>query len=228
MVGKNQDGRETGPDNFITFEQMSIIANSQRLWLQLALWINTLIHTVFRDSERKPVVFNRVYQGVSMDFYNMILVFYGSEIAQQFLNLFSNFILNLWRVIESLNENNQEAINTNTVQLYRSADILARFLARINLFWDEAQWQSLLYQYIRMKIDEVLAVATRDFEREIDIFDRIQDLTVIMGNYMARGIIARNLPLEQMEEERAGVGSEALNYFTYILGNLCPKAQTIS
>ena len=228
MIGKNRSQIEPGADsNFITFEQMSIIANSQRLWMQLAIWIRDLSYTVFRDSERKAITFNRLYQGVTMDFYNMISIFYGNEIAQQFLNLFSNFILNLWHVMESLNENNQKAINTNTVQLYQSANVFAQFFSRINLYWDEAQWKSLLYQYIRMKIDNALAIAAKDFEREVVVFDRIQNLAILMGNYMARGIIARNLPWND-EEAANQVASGSLDYFTYIFGSLCPKEQTIS
>jgi len=80
--------------------------------------------------------------------------------------------------------------------LYQSADSLARFFAQINIYWDEGQWKNLLYQYVRMKIEEIVAIASNDFQKEVEVYDRVEDLTAIMGNYMARGIIASNLNLQ--------------------------------
>jgi len=184
--------RELSNETYLTQEQMNIIINSQRLWLQLAFTIRSLMITVMRDPERTPVVANQLYSVITNNFYNYFRFFYGPEIAQQFVNLISNYITHFWRLFEALHTNNSEAINSNTSELYRSVDQIASFLASINVYWSEEQWRSFLYQFTRTKIEQALALATKDFDREYQLYRSIEDYAVLMGDYMARGIISRS------------------------------------
>lgn len=53
------------------------------------------------------------------------------------------------------------------------------------------EWRNLLYQYIQLKLQMIIAMISRDYRREIQIYDRVFDLTTTMGSYMARGLIAQ-------------------------------------
>lgn len=193
MINKMQEVLPKS-EQYLTQEQMNIIINSQRLWLELAFTIRSLMIAVIRDPERTQSAANRLYNIVEINFYNYLRLFYGPDVAQQLVNYLSNFITNMWRLFEAISTNNTEEMNSSVVKLYENADQASSYLASINIYWNEQQWKDFLYQSIRGTIDEATALASKDFEKEYQIFNRLADLATLMGDYMARGIISRSAP----------------------------------
>ncbi len=170
---------------------MNIIINSQKLWLQLAFAIRSLLLTVLRDPERTASAANQLYGVVTGSFYNYLRFFYGPATAQQFSNILSDYITSMWRVFDEIGSGSQDqTADSNTAALYDYADQIAVFLSGLNVYWSEEQWKSFLYQLTQLVIQEALALATKDFDGEYQIFQRIVNLTILMGDYMARGIMA--------------------------------------
>ncbi len=177
----------------VTFEQMNAIITFRTVWLDMALWMREFIHSFVGDHPNLEAVTNRLYTGVPIRFYNALVVFYGTEIAEEYLNRISNIIVVFWRLVEAMKSGDQEGVQSATRELYETADQGAAFLASLNDYWDASRWRDLYTQYINLGIQVILAVLEGNYENEIRIYDRIQDLTVTMGNYMANGIIARGL-----------------------------------
>ena len=177
----------------VTFEQMNAILTFRTVWLDMAMWMRNYIHSFIRDHPNLPAITNRLYTGVPLRFYNALVVFYGTEIAEEYLHRISNIIIVFWRLVEAMKSGNQEEVQKATLELYETADQGAAFLASINDYWDASRWKDLYTQYINLGIQVILSVLGGNYENEIRIYDRLQDLTVTMGNYMANGIIARGL-----------------------------------
>jgi hypothetical protein len=170
---------------------MNIIINSQRLWLQLVFSIRSLLLTVLRDPERTESAANQLYGVVSNSFYSYLRFFYGPAAAQQFANMLSSYITSMWRVFEEIGSNSYDQTpDSNTAALYNNADQLAAYLAGLNVYWSEEQWKSFFNQLTQLLIQEAVTLATKDFNGEYQLFQRIVDLATLMGDYMARGIIA--------------------------------------
>jgi hypothetical protein len=183
--------RQIPTEEYITKEQMNIIINSQRLWLQLVFGIRSLLLTVLRDPERTESAANQLYGVVSNSFYSYLRFFYGPAAAQQFVNILSDYITSMWRVFEEIGSNSYgQTPDSNTAALYNNADQLAAYLAGLNVYWSEEQWKSFFNQLTQLLIQEAVTLATKDFNGEYQIFQRIVDLSTLMGDYMARGIIA--------------------------------------
>jgi len=175
---------------------MNILINYQSLWANLALWIRSVMRsTVFNTPDLQTNV-NQLFNKVPQDFYNAFWLFYGQEISQYFLNYLTRFIASALQLINAYRDNDIETINASTRQWYQSADDLAAFLASINVYWDSNQWRSLLYEYVRLEIEEIIAFQSGNYEHEVVIFNRKQYLSDLMGSYMARGIIARNAAID--------------------------------
>lgn len=176
---------------YVTYELMNTIINYQRVWSEFSTWMRNYMYSTVDNSANITAVTNRLYR-TQTDFYNLFRVFYGPEVSQYFTNLILSFVTSATSVMNGVKNNNQEAVNSSTILWYQNADALASFLAQINPFWDERQWRNLLYQYIAMSNQAITSTVGSNFELEISINDRLQDLTYILGSYMARGIIARN------------------------------------
>ncbi|MDD3169641.1 MAG: hypothetical protein PHC91_09325 [Eubacteriales bacterium] len=193
MVYKNQN--DFLPDSrYITFEQMNIITNSIKLWMEFAFWMRALIYSTIRDPVRQTVVANKLFEGVSAEFYTLFGFYYGTELAKQFMNLFTGFITGIWRLVEALKNNNREEVNDLYIKLYQATDELAAFLAQINVYYEEAQWKNFLYQAVKLAIDEATSILREDFENEVEVSSSMADLVLMIGNYMARGIISASIP----------------------------------
>lgn len=192
MINKSQNN-SLSPTQYITFEQMNIITNSNKLWMEFAYWVRALIYSTIKDTERQPFIANKLFEGVVRDFHTLFEFYYGTQLALQFMDLFTNFITGIWRITEALKSNNPEEADTYTAQLYQTVESLAKFLAQINLYYDEDQWRSLLYQAVRLVIDEAASILSNDFEKEIDVSSSMADLAIMIGNYMARGIISGSM-----------------------------------
>lgn len=192
MVNNNQSLPDIYlPTGYVTFEQMNAILDFRRLWAQMAAWTRSFIYSIINNNPNITAVTKRLYEGVPLDFYNTLRVFYGPEIAEQFLQIISAQILIFWRLINSIIQNNAAAVNSATVELYQNAEQISTFLSQININWDKQKWNNLLTQYISMMIEHILSIVRGNFDREIAIFDRLEKHALLMGSYMAKGVILR-------------------------------------
>ncbi|HAF60129.1 MAG TPA: hypothetical protein PLD22_00130 [Bacillota bacterium] len=180
------------PQN-VTFEQMNAIITFRNIWLELSMWMRSFVHSFIDDHPRLAAVSDRLYVGVPLKFYNALIVFYGNQIAEEYLNRISRLILIFWRLVDARKRGDQEAVNRITVELYETADQGADFLASINDYWDASVWRDLFTQLINMGIQVILSILQGNYQNEIRVFDRIQDLAVVMADYMARGILLGGL-----------------------------------
>lgn len=178
---------------YITYEQMNILINYQKLWSQLALWMRTFISHTLEKSKDLSYVTTRLFENVPLNFYHSFTVFYGVDTARQFLTILTRFLSNVWKIANAYLNNDSAAINSSTVAWYQSADELASFLESVNVYWDEAIWRRLLYQYIQLYIQQIIARVSGDFKHAHEINDTVEELTYIIGSYMAKGIIANTL-----------------------------------
>ena len=188
MVRINQEVTQMPESGYlVTYEQMNTLITFLKLWSQLGIWTRSLMVSTVGNLESKTAVVEKLFS-IPTEFYNTFRIFYGPVISQQLLNLLTNFITNEWSLIDALNSGDQKRADDSTISLYQSADELASLLSKLNIYWDYDQWKSLLYQYIKLLIDEMVAMLAGDHEREIEIYNRMDDVTDLLGSYMARGI----------------------------------------
>ncbi|HWQ79578.1 MAG TPA: hypothetical protein VN381_12205 [Anaerovoracaceae bacterium] len=173
----------------VTYEQMNILLTFQKLWTQISIWLRSVLVATLYDLPNREAVINEVFN-TTLSFYNIFRLFYGVNIATQFYNMLNRYVTTAWRLIEAFVENNQGDIDSNTVQLYQIADEMAVFLSPLNIHWSENQWRYLLNQFTNLFISEIIAMLQGNYTQEIAIFNRLDDITDIIGSYMARGILS--------------------------------------
>lgn len=199
MPNNNQPQRNFNAyEGCLTLEQMNIILASEGICSELPMWMNSLLMSTVGKTADGSAVLNRAFIGVPTKFYNVLTVFYGTRLAQEFRNLLASFIHCEWMVMEAVNNKDTAAADAYTIRWYSAADSISSFLAQNNVYWDETQWKRLLYQYIRISIECITSAVEGDFEREIELYDSLRDLACIISSYLSRGIIARNLAVEMM------------------------------
>jgi hypothetical protein len=176
----------------LTFEQMNINSMFQGLWTQLSVLMRSTIYSTLLSLPSKDAMLEGLFD-LPGEFKNAFQMFYGAEISQKFANLFTGFLGSAVQVMEGFKANDQEAIDQGTKGWYQNGHEIAVFLGAINLFWDSRQWSLLMNQYINLQIQMILFISSGEYKKEVEILNRVFDLASIMGSYMARGVIAREL-----------------------------------
>lgn len=186
MIHKNQLNQL--PDTTIPYGQMNLIINFRNLWLDLATWTRNYFVSVISGYGNADMVGARLYK-IPVDFYNRLQMIFGIQQSEQFVQLLSTHIA-LIRNLSSATKNGDILLTNNTItQLYQNSSAIASYLEQINPFWNNVQWKNLLDQYVKMTIDELVALQSGDFANDIEIYDRITYYTLLLGDYMANGII---------------------------------------
>jgi len=196
--------------SLITPLQLGIIGRLRRLWIEVSVWMRDLAIATIRDPERESATAAQLFTGVINEFYQIFSTYYDPDIAQQVVNLLYRIFTSIWELIRAVKENNQEAVNESTRQLYQRANDLSNYLAQINFFWGAEQWQNLLYQYIRLKIVQIISIARGDFERETGLYRELENIAVLMGNYMAGGFIAGTQMVPQTQNPQTAEQSNSI------------------
>jgi len=193
MIIKNQQQQQ--PNYCITYGQLNLIKDTRTILIHLVSWMRQYFQSIIMSMPNLEAVRSRLYN-VPLEIYHTFLPFFGSIAAERFLNLLTIQITILGSLAEAIKNGDQEAVNTNTVSLYENANELAEFLAQINPYWNQSQWQTLINQFLRLSIDQMVAIASGNYDRDIEIYDRLERHTYIIADYVSSGIIQYFLPSE--------------------------------
>lgn len=191
MIFKMQE--EVEIPNYMTYSQFNIMIAVQKLWFKISILIREYIRAAIFDTPNLKTISNQILIDLPDEVYDLFSIFYGTINAQILKDLFSDFIKSMMAVVEAIKYGDKILIDSRIINWYQTADKISTFLGSINVFWDEDQWKYLLYEYIKLRIDEINALANGDYEQEMAQLNTIENVSFLMASYMARGIIASNL-----------------------------------
>jgi len=172
----------------ITFSQVNLVNEMRYLWLQLVIWSRSYITNSAARQDAVPAFYERLHS-IPQGFFNYMDTFFGQAIAEQLINLLSQHIIIFADLINALSVGNQQAANRSQSAWYGNSNSIAVFLVQINDTWNYYQWLDLLNRYLEMFLDEAIAVMSSDYRREIAIYDRLQYQSLLIADYMSRGIM---------------------------------------
>lgn len=173
---------------YITYEQMNLINEFRLHSLEYAMWSRALATVLKFGTDSIDAVYERLLRE-PVDIYKVARNFYGPDMSEQYLDYLTQQVINFRNLTEALINNNYQKADHYWKSWNHTGEQIADFLARINPYWDKAYWQRLLEEYHLMVYYEILAILTGDYKREIEIFDRVIDHTIIMADYMSRGLM---------------------------------------
>ena len=178
-----------GIDNF-TYEEVNILKNFIILWLDFVYLTRSLIHSTLGNLPEQTAIGNQLFIKLPKDFFNEFRKYFNDEESQEFLNIITNLISDNWMLTNAYKNNDELSIQIDSSDLHQTADRLAEFLASINSYYDKEEIKALLNRYIELKNEELKALTNGNYELETQIFEQIEKEAIMIGTYMAMGIIA--------------------------------------
>jgi hypothetical protein len=120
--------------------------------------------------------------------YEVFRLNYGSEVAQQFIDLVYRFVVNGMNVVNSMYNTEQFVAEVNLNEWYQTTDEIAVFLSRLNDNWSAQTWVEYLYLYVNYVLELTRAVLEGNYEQSENIYRSMGTVTEQMGDYMTHGL----------------------------------------
>lgn len=171
----------------ITFSQINMIFNARLFWRRLTTWTRVYIISRYMGIGTSEEAFSRLYIE-NLNFGDLLQIVFGRQIANQFSGLLNQYTIGIRELITAELQENTEAVVQAVDRLYQNATDRAAFLASINPYFDEAQLRDFLGTYLRYTIEEANSFASGDYRRDIELFDRLTELSNQIGYVFTEGL----------------------------------------
>ena len=170
----------------LAYGYLNLVKSTRNLMAQLAYLTRIYFASTFSGFGNAEAVAKKLYS-LPNRFQEKAELIFGAPLSEEFLNLLSLHVSYIQGLANALATGNQDAANYYTQLLYQNADGISAQYSKMNPFWDEMQWKTLLYNYINLIIQDAAALGSRDFDKELDIFERMLLAALSMGDYQADG-----------------------------------------
>lgn len=174
--------------NVCSNQQICLMKQIRKLWSQHVYWTRFFIISIAAELSDLECVTNRLLQNPN-DFAQMLEPFYSEEKANRFQVLLAEHIQIGGELVNALKNYDQKAADCARKKWYANSDEIAKFLACINPCWSESKWRNMLYDHLKMTEKEAALHLQCCYDKDIEIFDKIESEALMMSDYMFCGII---------------------------------------
>lgn len=159
----------------------------RKLWEEHIMWTRSFIISTAESLGDLQVVTKRLLRN-PRDFGDVLSQYYGNEKAKTFENLLTSHLEIGGKLVTDSKNGDTAAAEIDRRNWYKNADEIADFLAGINPYWTKRQWQSMLYEHLKITEEEAALRLKKQYAEDVAIYDTIENQALAMADYMARGI----------------------------------------
>jgi len=167
---------------------LEIMNEMRKLWEQHSVWTRSAINSIVFSLPNEDLVIQRLLRNPD-DFANALKPFYGSLNASKFGELLKEHLVIAAELVKAAKAGNNEKAADAEKRWYANADAIAAFLGRINPYWSEENWRTMMHEHLRLVKAEAVTLLQKDYKGNIDIYDEIEDQALMMADTLAIGII---------------------------------------
>lgn len=164
-----------------------IIKTFRKLWTQHVMWTRLFIISTASDLGDLQYVTNRLLRNPS-DFAEALKKYYGEEKANKFASLLTEHLTIAAKLVNAAKSGDTNTVSEERKKWYANADQIAILLAAINPNWLQNKWQLMLYDHLKITEDEAVYRLTKQYAKDVAIYDTIEDQALMMADDMANGI----------------------------------------
>lgn len=172
------------------FSQDELRNRLRELWRQLANWTRMAIMAILTNSPDLSQTQSRLLR-IAADMANVLRPFYGDTEAAKFEDLLKEHITYLLQIVNAVKSNDASLVASTEQRLFSNADAIANFLFLINPFVEVENLKNLLNGYLTLAEAAVTSRVSGDFEREIELYDQIEDQVTQIADAISSAITAQ-------------------------------------
>ncbi|OAA92404.1 acetylglutamate kinase [Clostridium ljungdahlii] len=176
----------------ISKSEVALINTLRMLWEQHIAWTRMTIVSILAGLPDINLVIDRLLRN-PIDFEKALKPFYGDRIASQFRDLFKSHLIIAAELVKAAKAGNNQAAANAEKRWYANADEIANFLGRINPYWSQKDWQTMLHEHLKLTKSEAIDILTGNYAGSIKLYDEIEKQALKMADVMSKGIVKQFL-----------------------------------
>lgn len=158
------------------------------LWEQHGFWTRSVIIGIAFDLpdlelREERLLRNPAYMAQALE------PFYGRTVAAEYDRLLTEHLVIADRMVKAAKAGNDAAVTAERIKWYIKADEITTLLARINPFWNKAEWLQMFDTHLALVEEEAVTTLTGDYSGSIAVFDAIEIQALEMADEISLGVI---------------------------------------
>lgn len=172
----------------ISKSEVALTNTLRMLWEQHIAWTRMTILSIISNSPDVDYVTERLLRN-PIDFEKVLKPLYGNRITSKFSDLFKNHLVIAAELVKDSKSGNKEAAANAEKRWYANANEIAAFLASINPYWSQEDWETMLHNHLALTKYEAVDMLTSNYSESITVYDEIEKQALKMADVMAKGIV---------------------------------------
>ena len=160
----------------------------RKLWIDHVSWTRSLIISDLASLEDKGPVLERLLRNQD-DIGNSIKPYYGEEAGNKLASLLREHIKIATQVVDSAKSGNKENLEKYNKLWHENADDIAKFLSAANPNYSYETLKDMLYKHLQLLTDQVVARINKDWNADIEAYDKGEDHMIMFADVITDGII---------------------------------------
>lgn len=160
----------------------------RRLWIDHVSWTRNTIVSDLSSLEDKGLVLERLLKNQD-DIGNSIKPYYGEEAGNKLALLLKQHINLAVQVTDSAKNGNKEDLKKYNKLWYENAYSIAKFLSSANPNYSYETLKDMLYKHLQFVTDQVVARLNKDWNEDIQAYDKGEDHMIMFADVITDGII---------------------------------------
>lgn len=174
--------------NSFSCRKNEIMGTTRKLWSQHVYRTRFFIISTAEEIGDLKCVTNWLLRNPA-DFADMLKCFYGDEKADKFNALLTEHLKIGGELVNAAKDKNTAKADMLRRKWYINASDISDFLADINPCWSARKWRSMMDCHLKMTEKEAALRLNKEYPKDIEIFDCIENEALEMADYMSAGII---------------------------------------
>lgn len=160
----------------------------RKLWIDHVLWTRSFIVSDLASLQDKEAVLERLLKNQD-DIGASIKPYYGEEAGNKLAALLREHISLAGQVVNAVATGNNVALEKYNKLWYENADQIAAFLSSANPHYSEQALKDMLYTHLQLIKDQVTARLNKNWQADIEAFDKGEDHMIMFADMLTDGII---------------------------------------
>ena len=164
----------------------------RKLWIDNTIWTGSYIMSAISGLPEQQRVLERLLKNQD-DIGNAYKPYYGEAAGNKVAVLLREHIIIAGQLVEAAKTGNQPAAAKLNRQWHRNADDIARYLSKVNPYWNENVLKDMLYTHLKLINDQVVFRLKKDWDAEIRAIDVNEEHMLHLADILSGGI-AKQFP----------------------------------
>lgn len=181
----------TGPSASSGISQANVMLKNgmRQLWEEHITWTRLVILAIADNVPGADQATNRLLRNYT-DMENALELYYGNDSSKKFGELMKGHLTTAAELVTAAKAQDAAKAADAEKRWYENADQLADFLSKANPSnWPKENITDMLYEHLRLTKQEAVDRLNKNYDDDIETFDKIHDQALMMADALSDGII---------------------------------------